>query len=105
MKISGFNIKYTIFFSICLIISLMMAARAYPVGKFKLKPGAEGRICLKCHKAFQKTIKSRSVHPLAKTGKCSACHEPHTSSHKNLLAAKPADLCFNCHEDLLPEDA
>ncbi len=82
----------------------VMAPRAYPANPFKLKPGAEGQICLKCHESFRKTIKSRSVHPLAKTGKCSACHDPHTSSHKKLLAAKPADLCLGCHKDVLPED-
>ena len=105
MKTSGINLRYTILISLFLISFLMAARLAYPAGKFKLKPGAEGKICLKCHETFQITLKSRSVHPLAKTGKCSGCHDPHTSSHKKLLDSNPADLCFSCHEDVLPENA
>ncbi len=105
MKISRFNLRHTLFFSLCIIAALILAPRLDAAGRFKLQPGAEGKICLKCHETFQKTMKSRSVHPPLKTGKCSGCHDPHTSSHKNLLALDANELCFSCHQDLLPEKA
>ncbi len=90
---------------VCLMSTLLMATRARPEGKHKLKLGAKGQLCLKCHETFQKTIKSPYVHPLMKRGECSACHEPHTSSHKGLLTAGPTRLCSNCHKDVMPEKA
>jgi predicted CXXCH cytochrome family protein len=105
MRIMKTILRYTLIFAVCMISFQVMAPPAYPANNFKLRLGAQGQICLNCHKEFRKTIKSRSVHPLAKTGKCSACHNPHTSSHKKLLAARPADLCLSCHEDVLPQDA
>jgi predicted CXXCH cytochrome family protein len=82
-----------------------IAAPALPAVKFKLKPGAQGKICLKCHETFNKTLKSRSVHTPIKTGKCSDCHDPHTSSHKKLLSADITQLCNSCHKEVLPEKA
>ncbi|MCJ7540358.1 MAG: cytochrome c3 family protein [Desulfobacterales bacterium] len=83
----------------------MLAGTAYPQDNVKLKAGAKGEVCLKCHEKFQKTIKSRYVHPLMKNGECTGCHVPHASSHKNLLSAGPTKLCYNCHKKVLPENA
>lgn len=88
------------------ILGLMVVAGpAYPKANFKLRPGAEGKICLKCHETFQKTLRSRAVHQPLKTGRCSDCHDPHTSVHKNLLTADTNALCTSCHKELLPEKA
>ena len=73
--------------------------------EIKLKPGARGKICLGCHEDLRKILKARYVHPLLKTGECSRCHNPHTSSHKNLLTSDTNKLCSNCHKGLIPEDA
>jgi hypothetical protein len=80
MRITFKNIHYAIVIALCLMGSLVMAAPAIPAVKFKLKAGAQGKICLTCHESFQKTLKSRAVHSPIKTGKCSDCHDPHTSS-------------------------
>ena len=84
---------------------LVMAGPVYPQDDFKLQPGAEGQICLKCHETLQKTLKSRSVHQPLKTGKCSGCHDPHTSAHKKLLTADINTLCIGCHQEVLPQKA
>ena len=105
MKIKSKSLRHTTLFSLCIISSLIFAAPAYSEGKFKLKPGAKGKICLQCHETFKKTLKSRFVHPLLKKGECTGCHVPHTSSHKNLLTADTTKLCYNCHKKVLPEKA
>ena len=86
-------------------IVLMSAAPAYSENKFKLKLGAKGQVCLKCHETFKKTLNNRFVHPLLKKGECTGCHVPHTSAHKKLLAADTTMLCSECHQKILPDNA
>jgi predicted CXXCH cytochrome family protein len=105
MKIKGINLRYTILFSLCVIISLIIVAPVHSKNEFKLKLGAKGQTCLKCHETFNKILKSRFVHPLLKKGECIGCHVPHASSHKSLLNADKAKLCYNCHKKVLPENA
>ena len=105
MIINGKHILNATLFLLCVLGSLMLAGTAYPQDNVKLKAGAKGEVCLKCHEKFQKTIKSRYVHPLMKNGECTGCHVPHASSHKNLLSAGPTKLCYNCHKKVLPENA
>jgi len=105
MKSLDFNFKYATLFTVYVVFSLVVVKPAYPEGKFKLRPGAKGKICLKCHETFKQTLKSRYVHPLLKKGKCTGCHVPHTSSHKNLLTADTTKLCYECHKKVLPEKA
>lgn len=88
-----------------LLGSLIFAAPVYGKNEFKLKLGAKGEICLKCHESFRETLKSRFVHPLVKKRKCTGCHVPHTSDHKGLLAADSTKLCSNCHRKVSPEKA
>ena len=95
----------TIVLAFCILGSLVVAGAVYPRDKFKLQPGAENKICLKCHETFQKTLKSRAVHQPLKTGRCSDCHDPHTSAHNKLLTADTNTLCMSCHKELLPEKA
>jgi predicted CXXCH cytochrome family protein len=92
-------------FVLLLIVSLFLFSPAYPKNQFKLKPGAAGKICLTCHETFQEKLKSPSVHTPVKTGECSGCHDPHTSSHGKLLAADPNKICSGCHEGVAPEKA
>ena len=95
---------YTALFSLCLIgLFVLAAAPAYPAVDFKLKPGARGAICLKCHENFKEILKRSYLHPLVKKEDCTGCHVPHTSSHKGLLIADTTKLCYNCHQDVLPE--
>ncbi len=105
MKIKGINLGYITLFSLCLMSFLTFAAPVHSKNEFKLKLGAKGQICLKCHETFKKTLKSRFVHPLLKKGECIGCHVPHSSSHKSLLNEDRAKLCYNCHKEVLPENA
>jgi len=89
--------------SLAAIVPLAVAtARAQD--KFRLKPGARGKICLQCHTAFEEGLKLPFVHTPVKEGACSDCHNPHTSSHGKLLAAEPEEICSNCHSGLIPEE-
>src|SRR5574340_371394 len=72
---------------------------------FKLKPGASGKLCLKCHTAFQEKIAKPFVHTPLKKGDCTGCHNPHTSSHGKLLAADANGICFTCHWGIIPAAA
>ena len=92
-------------FFVCLWAVLLGVAPAHAVHEVKLKPGAKGTECLKCHETFRKTLQNRSVHPLLKSGQCTACHDPHTSSHKNLLISDINTLCSGCHREMVPDKA
>lgn len=52
-------------------------------------------LCLSCHDAFTKEF----VHPPAKEGSCTTCHDPHGSDQARLLIAVPKELCASCHSD------
>jgi predicted CXXCH cytochrome family protein len=73
--------------------------------KFKLKPGADGKLCLKCHPAFEDTLKKPFVHTPLKNLECTGCHNPHTSAHGKLLAAEGGNICAGCHGDIVPKGA
>lgn len=91
------NGRFELFFSLLAAGFLLTAAPAYPQAQFRLKPGAKGKVCLTCHVGFQDKLKSPSVHTPVKTGDCTGCHNPHTSSHGKLLDADITKLCFRCH--------
>ena len=69
---------------------------------YKLKPGADGELCLTCHEAFLEKMKLRHIHSPISEGQCSECHNPHASKHGDLLNAEPQRICLTCHDDLLP---
>jgi DmsE family decaheme c-type cytochrome len=84
-------------------LAAAFATPGFAANDFRLKAGAEGRICLKCHEDFADILKKRSVHtPVAKL-ECSSCHNPHTSSHDKMLAGEPGEICKDCHRDLFPK--
>ncbi len=87
------------------ILLVLVVSTAYGQNKFKLKPGAEGKLCLNCHADFQEKLKSKFVHTPVNTGECSGCHNPHTSSHGKLLDASTSTICFKCHEKIIPSKA
>ncbi len=73
--------------------------------KFKLKPGAKGKICLTCHEAFREKLSLPFVHTPVKSGACSDCHNPHTSDHGKLMAADSSRICLACHDGIVPGTA
>ena len=93
---------------ICLIVAIvppLLLSVAYGQNKFKLKPGAEGKLCLNCHPDFEEKLKSKFVHTPVKTAECIGCHNPHTAAHGKLLDASPSTICFKCHGNVIPEKA
>jgi DmsE family decaheme c-type cytochrome len=84
-----------------LIISLSYAQQ----NKFKLKPDAKGKLCLSCHDNFNENLKKQFVHTPVKTGECTECHNPHTSSHGKLLDEDPNKICNKCHEGIVPQNS
>jgi len=75
---------------------------AHAQNKYKLKPGAEGKLCLSCHADFGEKMKSKFVHTPVKTAECSGCHNLHTSTHGKLLSASAKTICATCHDRIIP---
>jgi DmsE family decaheme c-type cytochrome len=73
--------------------------------KYKLKPGAAGKLCLQCHDAFKEKLTKPSIHTPLKKGECIGCHNPHASDHGKLLAADLINICATCHKTMIPADA
>ncbi|MBC8413876.1 MAG: cytochrome C [Nitrospira sp.] len=86
-------------------LSLILAVQFVSADKLKLKTGAKGQLCLNCHEGFKEKLSQKSVHTPVKTGECSGCHNPHTSSHGQLLNSASKDLCFSCHDRIIPDNA
>ncbi len=96
------SLKFLLLFIAIALFSF--TAIAYSQNKFKLKPGASGKLCLECHDTFKEKLKSPFVHTPVKSGECSECHNPHTSSHGKLLDADPNKICSKCHEGIVPKN-
>lgn len=80
------------------------ASPASAAEKFKLKPGARGKVCLQCHDTFAAILDKSFVHtPVAKRD-CTGCHSPHASDHAKLLDAESSEMCEQCHRDLIPQE-
>src|SRR5689334_3603277 len=54
----------------------------------RLKPGANGALCLECHGDFEQRLAKTAVHTPVKARDCVACHNPHASDHGKMLAAE-----------------
>lgn len=87
------------------VLSATAVSLSHSQDKFRLKPGAKGKVCLNCHEAFREKLKLPFVHTPVKKGDCSDCHNPHTSSHGKLLAEDVNRICFSCHDGIVPEKA
>ena len=88
-----------------LLVPALVAAVASAQNKYRLKPGAAGKVCLDCHADFQDKLKAKFVHTPVKTGECTGCHSPHASSHGKLLATSTSALCTTCHAEIVPAKA
>jgi len=73
--------------------------------KFNLKPGAEQKVCLTCHPAFEDVLKKQYIHTPVKKPGCIACHNPHTATFPKQLSAEVSKLCLTCHDRIMPKDA
>ncbi|MFT3916388.1 MAG: cytochrome c3 family protein [Anaeromyxobacteraceae bacterium] len=79
------------------------ALAAAPNPKFKLKPGADGKLCIDCHGGqLQKTLEKPFVHTPVKARACTGCHNPHAADHGKLLARTGDGACVSCHANVVP---
>ena len=95
-----FIVMFLIGFALC-----GSSAVAQAEGKFKLKPGATGDLCLSCHTGFSDKMKAKHIHTPLAEGECTGCHNPHTSNHDMLMDGDADSICYNCHDNVVPEDA
>ncbi len=98
-----FWICLTVLISTCFLT--IAVDRSDAQNKFRLKPGAEGKICLGCHSTFSEKLKNTFVHTPLRQGECIGCHSPHTSSHGKLLATDTGAICSTCHASVIPDKA
>lgn len=73
--------------------------------RFRLKPGAEQKVCLTCHPAFEALLKKPFVHTPVKKPGCIACHNPHSTDYPKQLSTDASSLCLKCHKGILPDGA
>ncbi len=85
------------------IASLFITVSAKGEDKFKLRPGASGKLCFSCHVNFQEKIKNPFIHAPVKSGKCTDCHNPHSSKYPKMLSMEISEICFSCHSKLIPD--
>jgi predicted CXXCH cytochrome family protein len=98
------KVRYTLWSFAVILCFLVAITPASAQEKFKLKPGAKGKVCLSCHVTFEEKLKSPFVHTPVKAGECSGCHNPHASSNGKLLVDNPSRICSRCHA-VIPEKA
>lgn len=89
-------------FAMCLLV---VSVSAFADNKFRLKAGASGELCLKCHEEFKQKLKAAFLHTPVKNGECSGCHNPHTSAEGKLLDTAVSRICDSCHKNLVPANA
>ncbi len=62
-------------------------------------------LCRSCHErlnpeVFRDIDDANYKHPPVSKGKCTECHDAHSSNIKSMLDKKMPNLCFKCHEEL-----
>ncbi|MEK7773565.1 MAG: cytochrome c3 family protein [Deltaproteobacteria bacterium] len=85
-------ILFALVFSGAAILSLW---RGPSYSAAAVKPTRE--LCMECHPKAAAMMDKADVHRPVKEGRCTACHNPHTSRHSGLLKGSGGELCFNCH--------
>jgi predicted CXXCH cytochrome family protein len=95
--------------AVVLLLALAAPALALPAAPkqqtYKLKPGAEGKLCLDCHPQLEDVLKKAFVHTPVKSRNCAGCHNPHASKHGKLLSAEGGAVCTACHPNVVPAEA
>jgi len=86
------------------VLALAAVSPGFAARNFRLKAGAEGKICISCHEAFEEILEKPFVHTPVAERECSGCHNPHTSRHEMLLSGEPGEICGECHDDLAPPE-
>jgi predicted CXXCH cytochrome family protein len=69
--------------------------------QFSPLPSNLSDTCFQCHDAGK--FNGKTAHGPVAEGKCTACHNPHSSENPRLLAKTGAELCFSCHSTQLKD--
>ena len=86
-------------------LTLAMYSTVQAANPYNLATGARGQLCLTCHEDFKQTMSKKFIHTPLAQGDCSGCHNPHAADHGMLLAADDTQICFSCHDGLVPPEA
>lgn len=99
--------RYTILVFLCfgMLVTLSGISLANAANPFNLAPGAKGKLCLSCHDGFSEVMKKKSIHTPLADGDCTGCHNPHAADHGKLLSADENQICFSCHDRMIPANA
>ena len=66
----------------------------------KLLTAPADTLCASCHANVSEAAqKSKTQHPPAAGGECTACHNPHGSNVKGMLKDRTDRVCYGCHTD------
>jgi predicted CXXCH cytochrome family protein len=57
----------------------------------------ETELCWTCHGSMGKLLGDTYRHQPFEAGRCTNCHNPHSSANRRLLVQAPNKLCFTCH--------
>ncbi|PLY01272.1 MAG: cytochrome C [Desulfuromonas sp.] len=87
------------------VLVCLLAALAQAEGKYKLKSGAAGDLCLDCHSDFTAKMQAKYIHTPLAAGDCTGCHNPHASDHGMLLEGDADSICLTCHDNPIPQGA
>lgn len=87
----SYKLKLLIF--LCVFIDFI----GYGIGYTKTVKDTK-TLCLECHSTSGNLFKKAIIHQPVKEGKCTNCHNPHTSKYANLLGYAESDLCYTCHD-------
>ncbi len=60
-------------------------------------------LCYGCHGQLRKEFAKKTVHDPVRKGRCTACHDPHTSNQDKFLKDRVNNLCLGCHTKLAQE--
>lgn len=87
------------------VMTLVVAPGLMAANPYNLAAGAKGKLCLTCHETFSATMKKKHIHTPLAEGDCTGCHSPHAADHGKLLAKDSSQICFSCHDDMIPPGA
>jgi DmsE family decaheme c-type cytochrome len=91
--------------AILVAVGFVSVSSSHAQNKFRLKPGAAGKLCFECHDEFKAKLTAPHVHTPVKSGDCVGCHSAHTAKHGKLLSEAPSGICTTCHADIVPAKA
>lgn len=90
---------------LAVVILFLPTAVVFGQNELKLKEGAAGTLCLGCHDALAEKMKKPFVHTPLAEGECIGCHNPHTSTYEMLMSTTTKEICYTCHDSMVPEGA